>query len=259
MEFLKHPKRQSLLSEAIYVLLNIVLVVAVLISVIVTQSPLPGIALVLLSKWRVFAVRPRYWLMHIQTNIVDTVVGVSFALLIYEVLGSINSEIILMLLYAGWQLWLKPKSSRSYMAAQAGVSVFLGTSALFAVSYNWPSSVVVVVLWIIGYAAARHVLGSFEEANRSFFSMAWGFVMAELGWVFYHWTFVYAFSRTSGVKITQAAIILGVMNFVAYKVYASTYHDKRLRLNEVLLPLVLSASVVIVLLVFFNKISITGS
>lgn len=259
MEFLKQPRRRSVLSEAIYLLLNIILVLMVLISIIVMQSPWPGIVLVLLSKWRVLAVRPRYWLVHLQTNIVDTVVGLSFAVLIYETIGSVGLQIGLALLYAGWQLWLKPKSARAYMATQAGVAVFLGVSALYAVAYNWPSSLVVVVMWLIGYAAARHVLGSFEEAHRSFFSMAWGFVMAEFGWLFYHWTFTYSLGGSSGIKVAQAAIVLIVINFVAYKVYDSIHHNQRLRLNDVLLPMLLSASVVLVLLLFFNTIPVTGS
>ncbi|HEU0266283.1 MAG TPA: hypothetical protein VFQ70_01520 [Candidatus Saccharimonadaceae bacterium] len=259
MEFLKQPRRRSLLSEGLYLLLNIILVVVVLVSIIVVQSPLPGIVLVLLSKWRVLAVRPRYWMAHVQTNIVDTVVGLSFALLIYEAIGSLGLQIALTILYAIWQLWLKPKSTRGYMAVQAGVSVFLGVSALYAVAYNWPSSLVVIVMWVIAYAAARHVLGSFEEAHRSFFSMAWGFVMAEFGWLFYHWTFTYSFGGSGGVKIAQVAIVVTVIHFVAYKVYASIYHNKHLRLNDVLLPILLSGSVVLVLLVFFNTIPITGS
>lgn len=259
MEFLKQPRRRSLLSEAIYLLLNVILVVMVLVSIIVVQSPWPGVVLVLLSKWRVLAVRPRYWLAHIQTNIVDTVVGLSFALLIYEAIGSVGLQIMLALLYAGWQLWLKPKSARVYMAVQAGAALFLGISALYAIGYNWPSSLVVVVIWLIGYAAARHVLGSFEEAHRSFFSMAWGFVMAELGWLFYHWTFTYSFGSNSGIKVAQAAIVIIVINFVAYKVYDSVYHNQRLRLNDVLLPMLLSASVVLVLMLFFNTIPVTGS
>lgn len=61
MEFLKAAKRRTLLSELTYVALNIGLAVAILVVVLVIESPLPAIALVLLSKWRILAVRPRYW------------------------------------------------------------------------------------------------------------------------------------------------------------------------------------------------------
>jgi len=75
MEFLKLSKRRSLLSELIYIVLNVALAVGLLVIVWAIASPYAAFALVLLSKWRVFAVRPRYWFANLQANMVDVIVG----------------------------------------------------------------------------------------------------------------------------------------------------------------------------------------
>ena len=66
MDLLKSSKRRAFLSELVYIVLNVGLAVAILAVVLAIESPLPAIALVLLSKWRVLAVRPRYWMANIK-------------------------------------------------------------------------------------------------------------------------------------------------------------------------------------------------
>ena len=53
---LQVPKGRSAISELLYVVLNVGLAVALLVLVLAIKSPLPTLALVLLSKWRVLAV-----------------------------------------------------------------------------------------------------------------------------------------------------------------------------------------------------------
>lgn len=258
MKFLQPSRRRSLFSEGIYIVLNIVLVVVVVGLVIVTESPWLAIAAVLLSKWRVFAVRPRYWMTHIQANLVDTFVSVSMAILLYAALGSLPTQIVLAALYMTWLLAVKPRSTRTWMAVQAGSAVFWATSALLAVGYDWPSSIIVAVVWVIGYAAAKHVLSTYDEPHRAFYGVAWAFFMAELGWIFYHWTFTYPLFGGSSLSVSQVAIIFILINFLAFKTYDSAYHNESVRLNDVLLPILLSVSVTIVLLVVFNTLPVIG-
>ena len=59
MELLHTVKRKSAFSEIAYYALNIGLAAALLIISQTIQHPAFAIILVLLSKWRVFAVRPR--------------------------------------------------------------------------------------------------------------------------------------------------------------------------------------------------------
>ncbi|MFZ1301992.1 MAG: hypothetical protein WAQ27_05485 [Candidatus Microsaccharimonas sp.] len=262
MEFLKLVRRRSFLSEAVYTVLNIALAVAVVMVIRYTDSVGFAIGLVILSKWRVFAVRPRFWWANLRSNMVDFIVSISFVLQMFIVNSAAIAEPrkllilgILTLLYIGWLLYIKPRSKRSYVAVQAGVAVALGTSALFAVSYNWPVSIVVLFMWLIGYTAARHILSSYDdETHGLFLSLAWGVVMAEVGWVAYHWTIAYNLPLVTSLHIPQIAIITTLMSFLAFKAYDSFYKHSKIRMTDIILPLLFTISVILVLLVVFNRV-----
>jgi len=256
MEFLKSSKRRSLLSELIYILLNVALAVAILVVVWAIASPIAAFALVLLSKWRVLAVRPRYWFANIQANLVDIIVGVSTVVLLYAASGALAAQVVLTAFYIVWLLLIKPRSKRTYIAVQAGAAVFLGVTALMTVSYDWIASVVVLAMWLIGYSAARHVLGSYEEAHISFYSLVWGLVMAELGWLAYHWTFAYELPGVGDIKLSQTAIIVLAISFMTERIYASFIKHGSVRSTDVTLPILLTVSLIIVILAFFNNVSI---
>lgn len=257
MEFLKSSKRRSLVSELVYIILNIGLASAVLVSILVTQSSLLAIAIVLLSKWRVLAVRPRFWVANMKANLVDVIVGVSLAVLMGVAMNALIVQLLLAAAYVGWLLFVKPRSTRAYVAIQAGTAVFLGITALMSVSYGWAASLVVLGMWLVGYASSRHVFTSYEEAHSSFYSFVWGLVMAELGWLAYHWTFAYALGSTA-LKLPQAALVGLGLSFLAERVYSSYRTHGAVRSQDVMLPALLSVSIIIVLVTVFNRLS-TGS
>jgi hypothetical protein len=256
MDFLKSSKRRSLLSELVYILLNVALAVAILVIVWAIESPIAAFALVLLSKWRVLAVRPRYWFANIQANLVDIIVSLSIVVLLYAASGALAAQIIITLLYIGWLLYIKPRSKRVFVAVQAGAAIFLGVTALMSVAYDWMASPVVLLMWIIGYSAARHVLGSYDEAHISFYSLVWGLIFAELGWLAYHWTFAYEIPGVGEIKLAQIALIALAISFIAERVYGSYTKHGSVRSSDVMLPILLSVSVIMILLVFFNKIGV---
>lgn len=257
MDFLKSSKRRSSVSEAVYVLLNIGLAVLVLMLVLAIQSPWPAIGLVMLSKWRVIAVRPRYWSANLQANLVDVIVSLSLVVLMVEATGSLVTQVLLAILYAVWLLLIKPQSNRRFMVIQAGIAVLLGVETLMSVSYGWWLSAVVVTMWVIGFAAARHVFESYDEPHKSFYTLASGFMFAQLGWLFYHWTFAYSIPG-SQLQLSQAAIICLALSFVGYMIYDSYYHNQKIRMTDVLLPVLLASSLVTVLLLFFNTLQRGG-
>ena len=254
MEFLKIVRRRSFVSEVVYTALNIGLALAVVLVIKATGSPWPAIGLVFLSKWRVLAVRPRYWFANVQANLVDLIVSISLVVFLYATFLSSSSTyqklfilIVLTSLYVGWLLFLKPRSKRSYVVTQAGVALFGGVAALFTLSYDWPVFVVVLLMWLIGYSTARHVLASYDETHISFLSLLWGFVMAEFGWLVYHWTVSYGFPRV--------ALVILCIGFVLYKSYDSYYHHQKVRGNDILLPVVFALSIILVLPPVLNLIA----
>lgn len=261
MEFLRVAKRRSLLSEAIYILLNIGLAIAVLIAVLATGTPWLALGLVLLSKWRVLAVRPRYWFAHIETNMVDFIVSIGLVLQMYTVgqlglPGATTVQFLIAALYAAWLLLIKPRSKRAYVIAQAAIAAGIGTMALATISYEWPSSLFVLGMWTIGYSCARHVLGAYSEDNLRLLSLIWGFVFAEIGWLCYHWTIAYTLPFSAGLKLPQMTIIVLGLSFLAERVYASYAKHDKIKTADIMLPALLSLGVITILLLFFNGAAI---
>lgn len=253
-------RRRSVLSEVLYIVLNVVLAVAVLMIVRTTESPVPALVLVLLSKWRVFAVRPRYWIANIKANLVDFIVSLSAVSFLYVIDGStvagLISQIIITALYIGWLVVLKPKSSKKAIALQSGVALTTGVAALSMVTYAAPVSVFVVLVWIVAYFSARHVLVQYEDDHMTFFALVWAFLIAQISWIVYHWLIAYRLPGIDGITIPQVAIIVALLGFVSYKVYVSQKKYEHVRSVDVALPIVFSISVVAVLLIFFNAVGI---
>lgn len=254
MELINPFKRRPLLSESLYILLNVLFAVGVLVLVLAIQSPLPAALLVLLSKWRILAVRPRYWFANLQSNLVDIIVSMSVVVFLWSTSGALAAQIIITLMYIGWLLFVKPRSKRVFMAIQAGVAVFMGVNAVMIVSYDWIATVVVALIWFIGYAAARHVLSSHNEVHLTFYSLIWGLVLAEIGWVTYHWTFAYDIPGMGDFKLAQSAIIVLGVSYLAERVYSSFTRHDNVRSSDILLPTLLTVSVILVLIAVFNTV-----
>jgi hypothetical protein len=252
MDLLKSSKRRTLLSEIVYYGLNISLAFALFTIVVSIGSPLPAFAVVLLSKWRVFAVRPRYWASNIKANLVDTIVGLSTVILLYAANDTVLVQLVLTCLYIGWLLFIKPRSKRIYVTLQASIALFMGTTALMTVGYNWPSSLVVIVMWLIGYSTARHLQTSYEEPHRSFYSLVWGLVVAEIGWIGYHWNFAYSLPGFGNIKLSQTALLVLVISFMAERIYSSYREHDAVRSADVLLPVIFSIGIILAILLFFN-------
>ena len=263
MEFLKIMKRRSFLNEVVYVALNIGIAVAIMLIIRLTNSLWLAFALVLLGKWRLFAVRPRFWFAHIQANLVSIIVSVSFVIFLYvansaniSTTQSLITQIILVLIDICWLLYLKSQSKRVYIVAQAGVALFVGISAIFTVSYGWIATPVVILSWLVGYATARHVLNSYDEENHTeLLSLGWGLMMAEISWLAYHWTVAYRLAIAPIFMLPQISIIAICFAFLAYKSYDSYYRYQKIRFNDILLPLLFAVSIVTILLIFFNGVS----
>lgn len=256
MDFLKVVKRRTVFSELTYIVLNLGLVIAILSVVIVTGSLIPGILLVLMSKWRILAVRPRYWIANITVNTVDIIVSVSYVVLLFAANGYILVQLFIAVLYTIWILILKPRSSRKYIILQALIALFLGITALSIISYNWPVFMVVIITWIIAYSSMKHMLDSYDETHAHFFSLLWALILAELSWLIYHWMIAYSIPGAGDIKLPQVSIIMLALFFVTERIYNSYSRHGSIRLGDIVLPIILSFSIILVLLLFFSEISI---
>jgi len=256
MELIKFVSRRSRLGEITYDVLNLVYAGLLLALVITFDPPVLAYVLVLLSKWRVFAVRPRFWLANVQSNLIDTIVGLSVVTLMWLASGNEWTQIAMAVLFAGWLVIVKPRSKIRWVLAQAGVGQFLGLMALFSVSYQLPAIIVVAGASIIGYAAARHALTAHKtESDRMLLSLTWVFVVAELAWLSYHWTIAYVLGAQ--LAIPQIAIITTLIGFAAVKIYGAYENDGKIEFAELRWPVLFAALILVLLLGRFSGLDIS--
>lgn len=227
MSFLKSSRRQHKLGEVAYVIINALLPPALFLLTIGFNSPYPALLLVLLSKWRILALRPHFWWMSIKANAVDIMFGLSMVILLYmlhQPTQELGAQMAVVLAYEGWLLFLKPRSDTWSVLAQAGLAQFLALTVLFALSTSLNDFVVILGCWAIGYSAARHVLGLYSEEMVDLFSTIWALLIAQLGWLLWHWTIAYNVGLA--IKVPQMALLALVLSFVASRLYIASKTNK---------------------------------
>ena len=100
--------------------------------------------------------------------LVDLTVGIGVVGLMYLPTSVFYFRVALAILYAIWLVVIKPMSKRWQVAMQSLIAIFVGVTALMVVSYEWPVSVVVILMFLIGYSSARHFLHSYDEEQTGF-------------------------------------------------------------------------------------------
>lgn len=247
MELLKTGIRRTKVGELAYIGINAALPLVLLFLVTSFSTAWPALALVLLSKWRVFALRPRFWWVNIKANLVDFLVGVGYVGLLYFSIGDLPVMLVLAVLYGVWLLYIKPRSDHSSVMLQASVAQFLGLTVLFNLSTLIDEFFVILGCFAIGYVAARHVIANYEEEQGEFVSYAWGLVISQLGWVLYQWTNIYALGLP--FKIPQIALLALVISMAAARLYAAA-KGHHLTMSLVRSTVIFSAVLIAFILIF---------
>lgn len=240
--------RRSRVGDIAYFVINAALPVVLLLLVRNFDSAYPALALVILSKWRVFALRPRFWWPNFKANLVDLLVGVSIVTLMFFALNSQGMQIILVFGYAAWLLYLKPKSNTRAILFQAGIAQFLSLTVLFSLSTYMAEPLVVLGCWIIGYVVARHVVSIHDEEHIELISSFWGLFLAELGWLSFHWTISYD-NLGIPLRLPQISLLVAVISFAATRLYLAS-KTQRLSDSSLRVTITSSAILVIVILLF---------
>lgn len=213
-DFVIMRKSRNIASNLVHVFLNLLLGIMAVLVTVFSGSPLLGILLVLVSKWRIFAVRSRYLWVNLKSNLVDLIVGISVVLISYYS-GSalLPVHFILMALYVVWLIIIKPRSSESANLVQSLVAVFLGVTASTFLAANTASIMAVILAFLVGYAASRHVLVQTDDKDFTLTTLVCGLIFAEAAWLSDCWAIIYTFGQT-GIRVPQVAIVLTVFAFV---------------------------------------------
>lgn len=257
-DFIMLRKGRNTLSSVTHVILNIALAVVSTALTVISGNWIFGVVLVLLSKWRVLAVRPRYWWVNIKANLVDLTVGVSLALLVY-IAGTDGLNIwhiLLTIIYAVWLVIIKPRSDSVWTEVQALFAIFFGTFVTAIMSAQLDPIIGVINAFVIGYGASRHVLMQGDDHDFTLVTFICGLLMSEMSWIFYHWCIVYRLSEESTFVIPQLPIAASIIFFMIARGYKSAlHHDGKIRATDIIVPALFSVIVLFVMMFFFSEAS----
>jgi hypothetical protein len=196
---------------------NIVLALLVFVLVRIEFVQL-ALALVLLSKWRMLVVRPRFWPALIRYNSVDIIVSVS--LLVFMAHSDSQSmQLIWAGAYALWLLVVKPASGPLMVSLQAMTGLLFGLSAVFL---EWGGSALywlVLSSAVVCYLAARHFFDSFDESYAKLLSYLWAYFAAALTWVLGHWLLFYG-------PVAQPTLLIVAVGYGLAVLYYLDHYDK---------------------------------
>lgn len=256
VDYVLARKSRNIASTAVHAFLNVLLGMGAVLVTVFSGSPILGVILVLVSKWRVLAVRRRYLWINVKSNLVDIIVGLAVVFLAYAAGSNLQIvDFILMGVYIVWLLFIKPMSSESANMVQSLIAVFLGGAASTIMTMNFDALPAVLLAFLIGYAASRHVLAQTGDDDFTLTTLASGLVFAEIAWLCHSWNIVYAFPGT-GIQIPQAAIIMTIFAFVYnYARQAMVRYQEDFRFRDIALPVVFGIVLIgVIVLVFSNPI-----
>ena len=249
-------KSRNIASSMVHVFLNLLLGIGAVLITVLSGSPILGILLVLISKWRVFAVRARYIWLNLKSNLVALIVGLSVVLISYYAGSELMIvHFLLMIFYSVWLLFIKPMTSENATLAQSLVAVFLGMSAATIMTANINAVFLVLLAFLIGYAASRHVLVQSNDKDFTLTTLVCGLVFAEVAWLCHSWAIIYTFG-TTGIRVPQLAIILTIFAFVYnYARQAMIKYQDDFRFKHIVGPVIFGVVLIaIIVLAFSNPI-----
>jgi len=177
-----------------------------------------ALAMIILSKWRMFAVKPRFWASNIRANSVDMMVGISIVLFMNHT-GSVVLQLGWVVLYAFWLIVIKPATGLFMISAQAFIGQFCALMALYLVWPAGPSIGLTLITGLICFLAARHFFDSFEEPYARMLAYIWGYFGASLAWLLSHWLLYYR-------GMAQPTLLLSALGYGMAVIYYLDHHDR---------------------------------
>jgi hypothetical protein len=201
----------------------------------------PAVIVILLSKWRMFAVRPRFWPVNIRANAVDLMVGLSTVAFMAHY-DSLWIQILLTVLYAVWLVAVKPGTGVLNVTVQAFIGQLAALSALYLVWADGSIAVLTLLTGLFCFLAARHFLDAFDEPYARMLAYTWGYFGAALAWLTSHWLLYY--------RGTALPVVL--LSTLGYGMAALYYLDHTDRLSKPIRRqfIFVMVAIVVVLLAF---------
>lgn len=219
-QFLRKIKPASGFSHFLHLLLLLVLPAAIFVLVRLDFVQI-ALLLIILSKWRMFAVRPRFWAANIRANAVDLMVGLSTVTFMTHT-SSVWIQLGWAVAYTVWLISIKPASTTFMITTQAFIGQLAALMALYIAWADGPLWGLSLVTGLICFLAARHFLDAFDEPYAKMLAYVWGYFGAALVWLLSHWLLFYGF-------IAQPTLLLTSLGYGLATLYYLDHHD---RLNK---------------------------
>jgi len=199
--------------------LSLVLILPVVVFVLVRLEFVQlALSIIVLSKWRMFAVRPRFWAANIRANAIDLMVGLSIVLFMSQSASPL-AQVAWAVLYGVWLLAIKPGSSIPLVTAQAFIGQFAALSALYLAWANGPVYGLTLLSGLFCFLAARHFLDAFEEPYAKMLAYIWGYFGAALTWLLAHWLLFYR-------GVAQPTLLLSTVGYGLAVLYYLDHNDR---------------------------------
>jgi len=205
------------IAHFLHLILVLVLPLAIFILVRLDFAQL-ALVIVVLSKWRMFAVKPRFWAANIRANGVDLMVGLSAVVFMLHT-GNIWLQAAWAVLYAVWLLAIKPGTSVLMVTAQAFIGQFAALSALYLVWADGPVYGLTFLSGLFCFIAARHFLDAFDEPYAKMLAYVWGYFGAALTWLLSHWLLFYR-------GVAQPTLLLATLGYGLAALYYLDHYDR---------------------------------
>lgn len=228
-------------SGIFHTIFNIVLPLTMFVLV---RTDLPEIAalLVLVSKWRMFSVKPRHWLAIVQANAVDIIAGLSFVAFMISSTPNASTQFSWAVIYIIWLIVIKPGTTIFKTSLQSFIAQAVGLNAILITFTDASIISLMIMVWLVTYSCARHFFTAFEDSLTVTYAASWGYVGAAVMWLLGHWLLFYG-------QLAQITVLLSVLSFTLCSMYYLEHNDKLSLLLRRQLLFIMSA-VLVVIVVF---------
>lgn len=192
---------------------------------------LVALLLVILSKWRVFMVKPRFWLDNVKANGVDFIFGFSIVAIMYLVgrggiLDSlaISSKIMytrlaVAIVYAFWLIVIKHFTSKIGIAIQSFAAVISGLIAAFWFLAFVGQIFVAVAIAMVVVAASYHIRLSYQDAGEgNKLSLMWLLITS------YCLTFLFNYMSSYSIGGSLILTSSGLLLTIGFIGFETTYY-----------------------------------
>ena len=204
-------------SHLFYLFLLAVLPISVFVFVRLNFVEL-ALLMVVLSKWRMFAVKPRFWASNIRANSVDIMVGISIVLFMTHSTSTIM-QLVWVVLYAIWLIFIKPASGLLMISTQAFIGQICALMALYMVWVDGPVFGLTLLTGLICFLSARHFFDGFDEPYARMLAYIWGYFGASLAWLLSHWLLYYR-------GLAQPTLLLSALGYGMAVIYYLDHHKR---------------------------------